>query len=53
MIGDSLDENSTFINIKIARCDNSTFKNCKEKAEIDNFVNNLEVEFVFTNSFFD
>lgn len=52
--GDSLDEESTFINVKITRCNPLKLPNiCKQELEIDNFITDLEVQFVFTNSNFD
>lgn len=42
--GDSLDEESTFINLKIIRCNPLNLPNiCKSEMEIDNFINNIEV----------
>lgn len=46
--------NTTFINVKVTRCDAKFQKNCKGKFDdINAIVKYLEIQFYFTNSNFD
>ena len=52
--GDQLDQDYTSIRVHIKRCDTSQSGNkCKSDKEINELVNKLQVQFVFTNSNFD
>jgi hypothetical protein len=52
--GNELDSSYTQIKVRIKRCDRTNKTNvCKSDKEIDELVNKLQVQFVFTNSNFD
>ncbi len=52
--GDSLDEQYTYLSVKIKRCNpRITPGMCKSEQDINNLVNQLEVQLIFTNSNFD
>lgn len=52
--GSLLDETSTFIQIRVTRCDKRYQKNCRgDFSDINNMVKFLEIQFYFTNSNFD
>jgi transcription elongation factor Elf1 len=52
--GSLLEESSTYIHVKVTRCDKRYQKNCKgDFSDINNMVKFLDIQFYFTNSNFD